>query len=118
MSITKQMNLEAILHFIHNFDGATDVFLHGCCYWFAYILNAEFGLTVVYEPVEGHFMAKGIFGDGLHLFDVRGDVSEKYKGAILHSMAWYEKNEPNWYKHIMRDCRHFLRPSDEELEVA
>ena len=33
---------EIILDFIDRFKGSEEVFLHGCCYWFAHILNDRF----------------------------------------------------------------------------
>ena len=32
------MDKAEILGFIQNFKGSKDVFLNGCCYWFAFIL--------------------------------------------------------------------------------
>ena len=46
-----------ILDFIRNFRGAESVFLNGCCYWFAAILNARFPQMgyIFYNPADNHF---------------------------------------------------------------
>ena len=45
-----------ILDFIKRFEAGTDMFLHGCCYWFTHILSERFWLresvAILYEPVE------------------------------------------------------------------
>ena len=93
-----------IINFISHFKGSEHVFLNGCCYWFAQILHERFGLSIVYEPIDGHFMAMGI---GRFLFDIRGDVTDIYKDSELYSLNWLEHREPVWYEHLMRDCRDF-----------
>lgn len=52
----KPMDKETVLGFIKHFKGSEDVFLYGCCYWFAFILQERFGGTMMYEPIENHFV--------------------------------------------------------------
>ena len=120
-------DVERICKFIANFSGAENTFLNGCCYWFAYILHTMFDLDIGYEPVDGHFVASCIIAEPLHeggtaysvrRFDVRGDVTELLAGKDIYDADWLKEHEPNWYKHLMRDCRDFIRPSDEELDIA
>ena len=99
-----------IVKFISRFRGSEDTFLHGCCYWFAHILMVRFGLEVVYEPVEGHFLARGCNGK---FYDIRGDVTSNYAGLEVYTLTWLKSNEPTWYKHIMRDCRDLIEPTEE-----
>ena len=51
-----------ILDFIKRFEAGTDMFLHGCCYWFTHILSERFWLresvAILYEPVEEHFITQ------------------------------------------------------------
>lgn len=101
-----------ILDFISRFSGAENTFMNGCCYWFARTLEERFSATysteILYEPVEGHFVTS-IFkrGEPVRYYDVRGDVTNYYFGTDLYSIEWLSVNEPNWYRHIMRDCRDF-----------
>lgn len=112
-----------VTDFIQNFKDSEDTFLHGCCYWFAFILHKRFALDIVYEPVEGHFLAISP-GMGIpckpnrvhHIFDIRGDVTDLYNTCTLYPVRWLSINEPNWYTHLMRDCRDFLPAIDEPTE--
>lgn len=77
-----------------------EIFLNGNCYWFAKILQEEFGTTTYYLPVSGHFVAKdhrGIF------FDVTGKI-EVNEPAI--PLVEIEFDDPVWYERLMNDCRH------------
>lgn len=107
-----------ITRFIRNFAGSEKTFTSGCCYWFAYILNQEFGLEIVYEPIEGHFLARDSSNKKyVSLYDVRGDVTQLYKDCDLYGLSWLMENERGWYDHLMMDCRHFL-PRVDDTEVA
>ena len=124
-----------MLDFISHFKGSEDVFLHGCCYWFAWILywrfrdsaaKAMWVKNIMYEPVQGHF----IFGvcdmklfDGktdknFMYFDVRGDVTDMYKGKELYTIRKMMDEMPDYYRRLMRDCRDFINPEDQELEIS
>lgn len=56
-----------------------DKFLTGLCWHFTVILSARFpGGTVMYEPVENHF----VYAYGVRYYDVRGDITELYEGHV------------------------------------
>lgn len=103
---------EIILDFIARFHGSEDVFLHGCCYWFAQILysrfEVEYGVDIFYEPVEGHFIAK----IQQHFYDVRGDVTEHYRGRPMYDLWAMRRDDRKMYLRLMRQCRDF-RECDE-----
>lgn len=113
------MNKE-IEDFIKHFKGSKQTFLFGCCYWFAYILHQRFGLEIVYEPVEGHFMAGELLNtdSARMLFDIRGDVTDKYISNRLYRIDWLMANEPKWYAHLMRDCRDFISIPYDDMEAC
>lgn len=92
--------MNEVLQFISQFDGAQDVFLYGCCYWFAHILHNRFNGEILYEPVEGHFVTRIANG----LYDIRGEVTEQYKECGLIDWDTYAEVDPLHYKHIVRDC--------------
>lgn len=99
-----------VLNFIAQFHGAEDVFLHGCCYWFAWMLSERFGFSIVYEPVEGHFMAfymPNIMDTYGKMYDVRGDVTELYRGHTIYDMEFLKVIEPNLYQRLIENCRNF-----------
>lgn len=99
---------QTILNFIDRFHGSENVFLHGCCYWFAEILTQRFENykpVMLHEPVEGHFVTK----INTNLYDVRGDVTDLYAGHTLDDVAEMGHSE---YAHLMRDCRDFIDPED------
>ena len=104
---------ERILNFIARFKGSEDTFLHGCCYWFAHILETEFlftgAVTIMYEPVEGHFITR----IGNRFYDVRGDVTEKYRGKPMYDMDELAYENGTMYQHLMRDCRDFEEVEDD-----
>lgn len=89
-----------ILDFIENFKGAKDTFLFGCCYWFSFILNERFGGTTIYLPVENHYVQQ--IGD--RLYDVSGDVTDKYKGAEIMKWSDMQERDSSLYKRLVRDC--------------
>lgn len=90
-----------VLSFIRHFSKASDVFLNGCCYWFAYILQGRFGGTMMYEPVENHFVQEI---DG-RLYDCSGDVTDEYSSRP-RLMPWseVERYDELLYWRIVRDC--------------
>lgn len=89
-----------ILDFIGNFKGAEDTFLFGCCYWFSFILNERFGGATMYLPVENHYVQQ--IGD--RLYDVSGDVTDKYKGAEIMKWSDMQERDSSLYKRLVRDC--------------
>ncbi len=117
------MTYKEVDGFIKHFAGSESTFLHGCCYWFARTLEERFGSThhiaILYEPVEGHFItAISKDGEPVRYYDIRGDVTELYAGMELYTPEWLRDNEPNWYQHIMRDCRDFIEPNENDMEVS
>lgn len=102
-----------VLRFIARFHGSEDVFLHGCCYWFAHILQRRFAMElrphILYEPVEGHFVTS----IGGRLYDVRGDVTDLYTGHTLEDTWQMQGEDFKRYMRLMRDCRDFIDPEEE-----
>ena len=90
-----------ILGFIGRFAGSETVFTSGCCYWFAHILASRFtDAVIVLAVIENHFVTR-ISG---RLYDVTGDVTEKYSDAFLvdwSDMANYDELEQ---ARVLRDC--------------
>jgi len=122
---------DEIIHFIKQFSAAKETFLHGCCYWFAWILywrfreaaaKAAWVANILYEPVQGHFifgicdtkLLDGKTDDNFMYFDVRGDVTDMYKGKELYTIRKMMDEMPDYYRRLMRDCRDFLPPVDME----
>ena len=117
-----------IRRFIKHFDGAQDVFINGCCYWFARILNGRFSAMlandmhvgyILYEPVEGHFLfgvadVRELHGDdrAFEYYDIRGNVTRLYKGKELYTIRRMIDEMPDYYDHLMRNCRDFEDDED------
>lgn len=103
---------DEVLAFIKHFEGARETFLHGCCYWFAHILSERFWLresvAILYEPVEGHFITQ----IGGRYYDVRGDVTDLYRGFRLYTLDAMRRDGSAMYRHLMRDCRDFIDPEE------
>ncbi len=94
----KELAKAQIEFFISQFKGAEDVFLHGMCYWLAYILEARFqGGEIIYDPVPGHFM--WVY-DGT-AYDVTGghEIPQQYE-----TIAAIRLTDPRRYLRLMRDC--------------
>ena len=116
------MNTKEILDFISNFKGAEDTFLHGCCYWFAFILKERFHdrgylVDIFHEPVDGHFVARFIVdspnpsvNDEARFFDIRGDVTNFYNEDNLENMWLMNINHERRWAKLMCDCRDFIEP--------
>lgn len=111
---------EKILNFISRFHGSEYVFLHGCCYWFAYILQERFfgdyRCDILYEPEEGHFITRissYAFPDSQRFFDVRGDVTELYQDKAMYDMSELACEDSALHEHLMRDCRDFEEVEDD-----
>ena len=108
---------DRITRFIERFRGGEDVFLHGCCYWFAHILDYRFDLecdtAIMYEPVEGHFITR----IDNHFYDVRGDVTELYRGKPMYDICQLHHENSRLYDNLMRDCRDFEEAEDHGGEV-
>lgn len=124
--------MKEVLDFISHFKGAEDTFLHGCCYWFAWILKERFDghdyyVTIFHDPIEGHFIARFVINPALrwmhpetyyepldvHFFDIRGDVTEMYNEEDLENMWVMEQFEERRWGRLMCDCREFISPDDD-----
>ena len=92
--------MEKVLAFISQFDGAQDVFLNGCCYWFAHILQTRFSGEILYEPSDGHFVTR-IDGE---LYDISGKVTNEYGRQQLIDWTNYAEVDSLHYKRLVRDC--------------
>jgi len=119
--------MQEVIDFIKHFKGSEDVFLHGCCYWFAWILKERFNevgyiVDIFHDPIEGHFIARFIeHPDPLEpadqtvpvrFFDIRGDVTDMYKQEDLENMWIMQLTEERRWGRLMADCREFISPDD------
>jgi len=116
---------DEIIHFIKQFSAAKETFLHGCCFWFAWILRERFNnrgylVDIYHEPIENHFVARfykyaeGRFTCMPRFYDVRGDVTSIYMSRNLEDALRLPEVDAAYYRHLMRDCRDFLPPVDVE----
>ena len=95
----KQDPLAFIKHFQN--DGTIDVFMNGCCYWFAFILYSRFigaGAEIWYNEVTGHFATKICE----KLYDIRGEIDSTEDGWIAFDE--YRVEEPAYTRVLARDC--------------
>ena len=123
--------MQDVVDFIKHFKGSEEVFLNGCCYWFARILQDRFHehgylVDIYHDPVEGHFLARFIEDSGykwmhpetyhnppeVHFFDIRGDVTELYNEDDLENLWLMEQNEERRWGRLMCDCREFILPEN------
>ena len=118
--------MKDVIDFIAHFKGAEDTFLHGCCYWFAWILQKRFHergylVDIFHEPVEGHFIARFIRDNKYsppdpnaeeRYFDVRGDVTELYADKPLENMWLMSLGEGRRWGRLLCDCRDFVEPEN------
>lgn len=85
-------------NFIRRFRGdAETVFTSGCCFWFAVILEVRFSGTIVYDEVMNHFGTR--IGD--RVFDITGDVTDKYNWVPWDSII---SSDVLHAGRIIRDC--------------
>ena len=66
-------------------------------------------VTIMYEPVEGHFITK----IGNRFYDIRGDVTNLYRGKPMYNMDELAYEDSSHYRHLMRDCRDFEEVEDD-----
>lgn len=93
---------EIILKFCEQFRqlNATDCFLNGMCYWFAFILRGRFTAQnpiIMYDGVANHFGCK----IENRIYDITGDVTEQYKWEVWLEYADRDSLETS---RIYRDC--------------
>ena len=116
--------MKDVLDFISRFKGSEDVFLYGCCYWFAFILQSRFHehgylVDIFHEPIDGHFVARFLpeylsneemVGVKSKFFDIRGDVTHLYDESEMENVWVLEHTEPRRWGRLMCDCREFIEP--------
>lgn len=86
--------------FISRFHGTEDVFLNGCCFWFAKILSIRFpGGRIVYDSLKGHFLYEY---DGT-FWDAAGEVPREDPAGLI-SWDGYKEIDPVHYGRIFRQC--------------
>lgn len=97
-----------ILNFIDTFkyyhkEEVEDLFLHGCCYWFADILERQFNGEKYYDPVAGHFISK----IENHFYDIRGNIDKEYLGENDDLISWkeYQEIEPLDSSRCIKYCK-------------
>lgn len=92
--------MNKILNWISHFKDAKQTFSNGCCYWFAYMLNARFGATIWYAPIDGHFV--GEIND--KFYDINGVYTPNEE-----MIKWddIQISDPLWASRIKRDCINF-----------
>ena len=54
----------------------------------------------MYLPVENHYVQQ--IGD--RLYDVSGDVTDKYKGVEIMKWSDMQERDSSLYKRLVRDC--------------
>ena len=104
--------VQSFIKRFHTFDDDTSdsiinkTFTEGCCYWFAVILNKRFKKCsrIMYEPIENHFVTE-ISGIRTRLYDITGDVTDKYRDKVIDWEAW--NDDPLAKNRIIRDCVNF-----------
>lgn len=90
--------MSEVIDFIHRRWQKDADWLVGNCYWFAYILQTRFSfLDIYYLPIEGHFVC----GDGDFFYDWTGIVQLNETPFLFSDL---QKQEPDWYFRICRDC--------------
>lgn len=89
-------NREKIIFFITEFkkfdnnNAIVKTFTIGYCYYFALILSHRFGGKILYDKNEGHFVTK----IGRYIYDINGDITEKYKNTkLLEEKEWKENEQ-------------------------
>lgn len=86
-----------VVEFIRRRFKSDSNWLDGNCYYFAVILCERFPIfNIYYAPVAGHFVA-GYNGE---FYDWRG----KYGEEMPVLLSDIEKEDPAWYRIIVRDC--------------
>lgn len=89
-----------ILNFIRFFSGSEDVFLYGCCYWFAFILSSRFGGEIWLDVINNHFITK--IDD--EFYDVSGVVDMSDRKVIYRYPDQVKEYDELFFSRIVRDC--------------
>ena len=45
--------------------------------------------------------------DGFRYYDVRGDVTDAYRGKPMYTIRYMMDTMPKYYEKLMRECRDF-----------
>lgn len=95
---------ESVLNFIHKFTehdrhgDVSDLFLNGCCYWFAQILRDRFHGVIVYDPVRNHFATQ----IAARFYDITGEV-----GTAYEFIPWSMYEDTTHKERLLRQCVNF-----------
>ena len=94
---------DEILDFIsRRFADTACNWIDGNCFWFARILQVQFGnqswlKEIYYHPIEGHFT----FFNGVAHYDYNGIYETE---GPYYSMALILSTDIELYKRLLRDC--------------
>ena len=107
---TQKAKRTDILDFIANFskerghdrNEVIDIFLNGCCFWFAKILELRFAeecdTDILYDYLGSHFACK--LDD--RVYDITGDITDQPRE--WHQWADAEEYDSTRRKRIVRQC--------------
>lgn len=100
------MKKEMVLSFIRRFQehdrngDVSDLFLNGCCYWFAKILCDRFeGGVIVYDPVRNHFAAQ----IAARFYDITGEIVSGYS-----FIPWLMYEDPVHKQRLVKQCINYI----------
>ena len=91
------MMKDEIVEFINRRFKIDCDWLNGNCYFFAKILQSRFMGTIVYDPIDGHFLFKSINNN---YYD--------WSGLRMYTKEQIAKFK-NWEDYILVDMQHYLR---------
>lgn len=90
---------EFITELTWNNDKVKEVFTHGGCYWFAYILKERFNGQIWYLPIDNHFIT---LIDNL-FYDANGQYSLE-NNKCIYNWEHYKIIEPLESERIEKYC--------------
>lgn len=99
---------QRIVNFIENFKRRGDkekieeLFLNGCCYWFASILNERFSGDIYYDIVENHFLYYDEFTDCI--YDIRGNLGKAKDTIYQNLVRWDTYDDESHRYRIVQHC--------------
>lgn len=99
------MKKEMVLNFIRRFTehdrngDVSDLFLNGCCYWFARILSDRFHGVIVYDPVRNHFATQ----IAARFYDITGEITEGYE-----FIPWDMYEDTVHKQRLTKQCINFI----------
>ena len=102
MTTIGQFGNPEILEFIHRRFPKDSNWLDGNCFFFAKILECAFMGTIVYDPIDGHFL---FTQDGEIYYDWAGAHQyEKEHSDKFEVWKFYMRKDPSHYARVIRDC--------------